>query len=85
MTIGEMFGQSVILTALGMAVVFGFLWVMIICVNGLGRLIHKMGWDKDLEAPKKGAPKNTGGAVPPEVTAGISAAVAEYRKTGDTP
>jgi oxaloacetate decarboxylase gamma subunit len=83
MTIGEMLEQSAILTILGMAVVFVFLWIMIICMNGLGRLVHKMGWDKDIQPPEKGAPKNTGGTASPELTAAISAAVTEYRKNQD--
>ncbi|MDR1257415.1 MAG: OadG family protein [Spirochaetaceae bacterium] len=76
MTIGEMFEQSAILTVLGMTVVFAFIWLMIICVNGFARLVHKIGLDKD--TPEKGA----GGAVAPEVITAISAAVTEYRKQG---
>jgi Na+-transporting methylmalonyl-CoA/oxaloacetate decarboxylase gamma subunit len=37
MTITEMFEQSAILTVLGMTVVFIFLWLMIICVNLVGK------------------------------------------------
>jgi oxaloacetate decarboxylase gamma subunit len=84
MTIGEMFEQSAILTVLGMAVVFAFLWLMIICMSGLARLIHKTGWDKDIRQPKKDIPKNTGGKASPEVTAAVTAAVAEYRKKEGT-
>jgi oxaloacetate decarboxylase gamma subunit len=84
MTIGEMFGQSTILTILGMTVVFVFLWVMIICMNGLAHLVHKMGWDKDIQPSKKDASKTTGRAASPEVTAVISAAVTEYQKNQDT-
>jgi oxaloacetate decarboxylase gamma subunit len=47
MTILEMLQQSTILTVLGMAVVFLFLWMMIVCVNAVGKLIHKMGWDRE--------------------------------------
>jgi oxaloacetate decarboxylase gamma subunit len=83
MTIGEMLEQSAILTILGMAVVFVFLWIMIICMNGLGRMVHKMGWDKDIQLPEKSVPKNTGGTGSPELTAAISAAVTEYRKNQD--
>jgi oxaloacetate decarboxylase gamma subunit len=78
MTIVEMLGQSGILTVLGMAVVFLFLWIMIICVNLTGRLIHKMGLDKDVQQPPVQAPAQAG--TPPQVTAAISAAVSEYRK-----
>jgi sodium pump decarboxylase gamma subunit len=66
-----------------MTVVFVFLWVMIICMNGLARLVHKMGWDKDIQPSKKNSPKNTSGTASPELTAAISAAVTEYRKKGD--
>jgi oxaloacetate decarboxylase gamma subunit len=83
MTIGEMFGQSTILTVLGMTVVFVFLWLMIICMNGLAQLVHKMGWDKDIQPSKKDTPKTTSGAASPEVTAAISAAVTEYREKRD--
>jgi oxaloacetate decarboxylase gamma subunit len=78
MTIGEMFEQSAILTVLGMTVVFAFIWLMIICVNGFARLVHKIGLDKD--TPEKGA--CAGGSIAPEVVAAISAAVTEYRKQG---
>ena len=44
MTIIEMLQQSAILTVLGMAIVFLFLWIMIVCVNVIGKLIHKMVW-----------------------------------------
>jgi oxaloacetate decarboxylase gamma subunit len=79
MTIIEMLQQSAILTVLGMAVVFVFLWVMIACVNGVGTLVRRFGWDKDVQVPKNEAPGNTGRAAP-GVTAAISAAVSEYRK-----
>jgi oxaloacetate decarboxylase gamma subunit len=74
-----MLQQSAILTLLGMAIVFFFLWIMIICINGVGKLVHKMGLDKDIEQPPAGAPKTTG-TVKQEVAAAISAAVTEYRK-----
>jgi oxaloacetate decarboxylase gamma subunit len=83
MTIGEMLEQSAILTVLGMAVVFAFLWIMIICMNGLAQVIHKMRWDKDLQPPKKDPSINPGGPALPEVAVAISAAVTEYRKTQD--
>jgi oxaloacetate decarboxylase gamma subunit len=79
MTIIEMLEQSAVLTVLGMTVVFAFLWIMIICMNVTGRVIHTLGWDKDLQ-PKNEAPKKPGGAVTPEITAAITAAVTEYRK-----
>jgi sodium pump decarboxylase gamma subunit len=47
MTIIEMLQQSAILTILGMAVVFLFLWIMILCVSAVGKLIHNIERDKD--------------------------------------
>ncbi|MDR2178320.1 MAG: OadG family protein [Treponema sp.] len=79
MTILEMLQQSAVLTVLGMTIVFLFLWIMIVCVNVVGKLIQKMGLDKDIQQPKTAMPK-TARTVTPEVTAVISAAVAEYRK-----
>jgi oxaloacetate decarboxylase gamma subunit len=80
MTIIEMLKQSAILTVLGMAVVFTFLWFMIICVNFVGKLVHKMGWDKDILTPETKTPVSAGTGTAPEVAAAISAAVTEYRK-----
>jgi oxaloacetate decarboxylase gamma subunit len=78
MTIVQMLGQSGILTVLGMAVVFAFLWLMIVCVNLVGKFIQRMGWDKDIRDPKEEAPKAaTQNAA---VTAAISAAVVKYRE-----
>jgi oxaloacetate decarboxylase gamma subunit len=79
MTIIEMLEQSGILTLLGMAVVFAFLWIMIVCVNLTGKLIHRLGLDQDISQAKKEATKNKKAAVTPEITAAISAAVTEYR------
>ena len=80
MTIMVMLQQSGILTVLGMAVVFVFLWIMIVCVNLTAKLIHKLGWDKDIEQSKHHPPQKSGGTVSPEITAAISAAVMEYQK-----
>ena len=85
MTIVEMFGQSAILSLLGMAVVFAFLIILIISVNLVAKLVKTMGWDDDVTAPKaayvSSAPVRS--AVLPgaaEVTAAITAAVSEHRK-----
>jgi oxaloacetate decarboxylase gamma subunit len=77
MTILEMLEQSTILTVLGMTVVFAFLWIMIICVNLTGKVIHKMGLDKDVTQPPVQPPAHS--PAPPQVTAAITAAVKEYR------
>jgi oxaloacetate decarboxylase gamma subunit len=84
MTIGEMLEQSAMLTVLGMAVVFAFLWIMILCMNGLAHLIRKLRWDKDIQPLKNDTPKNISGTASPEVTAAISAAVTEHRKKRDS-
>jgi oxaloacetate decarboxylase gamma subunit len=85
MTIAEMLQQSAVLTLLGMIVVFAFLWLMIICVNGVGRLVHLLGWDTDLREQKKEPEKGAAGGMPSEVIAAITAAVTEYRKKGRNP
>jgi oxaloacetate decarboxylase gamma subunit len=80
MTIIEMFEQSTILTILGMTVVFAFLWVMIICVNLVGKAIHKLGLDKDIQQSPAYTPATRTGTSP-QVTAAISAAVKEYQES----
>jgi oxaloacetate decarboxylase gamma subunit len=79
MTIMEMLEQSAILTVLGMTVVFVFLWIMIVCINVVGKAIHRMGLDRDVQQPPAHPPAARAG-TPPQVTAAISAAVNEYRK-----
>jgi sodium pump decarboxylase gamma subunit len=81
-----MLQQSTILTLLGMAVVFAFLWLMIVCVNWVGKIVHKLGLDKDVLPQENKPSKNTTGtaapAKPSAVTAAITAAVNEYRGGG---
>jgi oxaloacetate decarboxylase gamma subunit len=84
MTIVEMLEQSGVLTLLGMGVVFGFLAIMIICIDLTGKIIRALGGDKGAREPvqagvsaSSGVTADGGGAV----TAAISAAVNEYRKT----
>jgi oxaloacetate decarboxylase gamma subunit len=79
MTIAEMMEQSLVLTVLGMTVVFVFLWIMIVCINWVGKLVHALGWDKDVLPPKSEAQKTSGGTVPAEIAAAITGAVTEYR------
>lgn len=82
MTIMEMFGQSGVLTLLGMGIVFSFLVILIVCITLAGKLVHALGWDRDVQNMNQvgaSAPSG-GGAVNPAVTAAISAAVTEYRK-----
>jgi oxaloacetate decarboxylase gamma subunit len=75
----EMLGQSGILTVLGMAVVFAFLWIMIVCVNLVSKIIHRLGLDKDVEEAPVYAPAAPSGTSP-QIAAAITAAVNEYRK-----
>ncbi|MDR0539933.1 MAG: OadG family protein, partial [Spirochaetaceae bacterium] len=80
MTIGEMFGQSAVLALLGMATVFGFLVLLVICISISGKVIHAFGLDKDTAAPAKaGAPAGMGsassGRISPAVVSAITAAV----------
>jgi len=81
MTIAEMFGQSGVLAFLGMGVVFSFLIILIVFMTLVAKLIHALGWDADVQAPKQvpvvaGAPSNNAAVV-----AAVTAAVNEYRKT----
>ena len=78
MTITEMLGQSGILTLLGMAVVFAFLWIMIICVILTGNLLHSFGGEIDTEQTASGTSNKDNAKVSPGVIAAISAAVNEY-------
>ena len=80
MTIFQMLEQSAILTVLGMAVVFAFLWIMIICVNLASKIIGLKGGNKEEEAQFNNiAPQGT---IPEHIPA-ITAAVAEYQKEGN--
>ncbi|MDR1059472.1 MAG: OadG family protein [Treponema sp.] len=84
MTIVEMLEQSGVLTLLGMGIVFAFLIVMIICVSLVGRIIRAFDQGKDVGAPAKAGVSPAGPAGRADngaVTAAISAAVNEYRKT----
>jgi sodium pump decarboxylase gamma subunit len=81
MTILEMLEQSALLAVLGMAIVFLFLWIMIVCVEWAGKLIRKMGWDKDIPALETAPSKQPGITEKSDIIAVISAAVQEYRKT----
>jgi oxaloacetate decarboxylase gamma subunit len=83
-----MLEQSGVLTLLGMGIVFGFLVILIVCVTLVGKFIHAIGADKDLQQPPRalspaqaGSSGGAAGAGNGAVTAAISAAVNEYRKT----
>jgi len=76
MTIFQMLEQSAILTVLGMAVVFGFLWIMIICVNLASKIIGLKGGVNEEAQFNNSAPKE----IISEHIPAITAAVAEYQK-----
>ncbi|MDR2313969.1 MAG: OadG family protein [Spirochaetaceae bacterium] len=73
----DMLGQSGVLALLGMGTVFGFLIIMIISIELVGKIVRALGWDKDAVSAgeTKPAAKDNGA-----LTAAISAAVNEYRK-----
>jgi len=76
MTISEMLTQSGYLTLLGMAVVFSFLIIMIICMNGLRLFVRAFKLDK--EAPKADAPVAAAPSVDEKaVVAAIATALKE--------
>ena len=82
MTILEMLEQSGVLAVLGMSMVFGFLVIMIIAITVVGKIMQASGAGKDVPAPVRAAvttPAAAGNDA--SVTAAISAAVNEYRKS----
>ncbi|MCR5725390.1 MAG: OadG family protein [Treponema sp.] len=76
MTIAEMLNQSIILTLLGMGVVFSFLIILIGFMNLLRVVVHAAGWDK--EAPKADAAVSAAPAVDQKaIVAAIATALHE--------
>ena len=61
MTIGTMLNQSIILTLLGMCVVFGFLIILIGAMNILRIVVHALKLDKE-------TPKSDSAAAPAQNT-----------------
>ncbi len=51
MTISQMLGQSGLLTLLGMAVVFAFIIILVVCMNILHCVVHALKLDKDEVKP----------------------------------
>ena len=80
MTIMEMFGQSAVLTVLGMGIVFSFLVIMVISVTLTGKVIQKLGLNRDAAPAAVSAAPAQAAGVSHGVTAAISAAVIEYQK-----
>jgi oxaloacetate decarboxylase gamma subunit len=71
-----MLEQSGVLTILGMGIVFSFLIILIIAISGVGKIINALKLNKELLPHALAAtPSNS------SVTAAISAAVKEYRKS----
>jgi oxaloacetate decarboxylase gamma subunit len=83
MTIVDMLGQSTVLTFLGMGIVFSFLILLVISVTIVGKIIHSLGAGKDTGVPPDAGTGSSGGGAgkTTAVTAVITAAVNEYRKT----
>ncbi|AEF81038.1 OadG family protein [Leadbettera azotonutricia] len=82
MTIVDMLEQSGVLTLLGMGIVFSFLVILIVAVSLVGKLIHAIGADKDVNAPSAGTGYSPSSAVKTTaVAAAITAAVTEYQAT----
>ena len=73
MTITQMLGQSLILTGLGMGVVFSFLIIMICCMSLSSKVIKVLKLDKE-DAPK-GAAAPAANAQDNAIVAAIAAAV----------
>jgi oxaloacetate decarboxylase gamma subunit len=78
MTIMEMLGQSGVLTVLGMSVVFSFLIILIFAITGVGKIINALKFN---EEPITNTLAPSASVSAGAVTAAISAAVKEYRKT----
>jgi oxaloacetate decarboxylase gamma subunit len=77
MSISELFGQSAILTIMGMAVVFLFLWILITFVKLASRIITA----SEAKAGNGAEPEVQRADSDPKVIAAISSAVTEYRNT----
>lgn len=72
MTIFQMLGQSGLLTLLGMAVVFAFIIILIVCMNVLYGVVHALRLDKDEVKPvSKPAAKVSAKPVPAAVNAAV--------------
>jgi oxaloacetate decarboxylase gamma subunit len=79
MTITEMLEQSGVLTVLGMSVVFSFLIILIFAITGVGKIIGALKLNKGLITVGQAVSAVSGDVA--SVTAAISAAVTQYRKS----
>jgi oxaloacetate decarboxylase gamma subunit len=75
-----MLGQSGVLTLLGMSIVFGFLIILVAAITVVGNIIHALNLDEDVRSSGV-PPAKVSTAAKTAVTAAITAAVSEYRKT----
>jgi oxaloacetate decarboxylase gamma subunit len=76
-----MLEQSGVLTILGMSVVFSFLIILIFAVSLVGKIINSLKLNKELIPQALAAVPLASTASANAVTAAISAAVNEYRKS----
>ena len=77
MTIIEMLQQSAVLTIVGMAVVFIFLWFMTVCISFIGKFFKGVDEpEKNMAQGLKNLPLET---VKPEIVAAITVAVNKYQ------
>jgi oxaloacetate decarboxylase gamma subunit len=76
-----MLEQSAVLTLLGMSVVFSFLIILIFAISGVGKLIIALKLNKELIPQALAAAPSSSAVSANAVTAAISAAVNEYRKS----
>jgi len=81
MTIEVMLEQSGVLTVLGMSVVFSFLIILIIAITAVGKILNAMKLNKELMPQALAAAPSAPAGSANAVTAAISAAVSEYRKS----
>ena len=81
MTIEVMLEQSGVLTILGMSVVFSFLIILIFAVSLVGKIINSLKLNKEPIPQALAAAPLASAASANAVTAAISAAVNEYRKS----
>ena len=85
MTIVEMLGQSVVLTLLGMGVVFGFLIILVFIISLFGKIVSSNADKKNITIEQI-SPFTAHYATPEtrdpdnEVAVAISAAITQYRK-----
>ena len=74
MTIVDMLGQSALLTVSGIATVFGFLIILIICMTVAAKIVSALKLDKE-------SPKTSAGAAPAADTNAVVAAIAAALKS----